>query len=141
MGTKKGKNRSLSSRQRTKHRIRATIIGSDTKPRFSVFKSSVHTYAQIISDRDGRTIVAASTLEKEVKDLIGGVAGENGKEKGGNPVVSTKSRNAAEAVGIVLARRGLAKDVKQVVFDRNGYKYCGRIKAVAEGARKGGFEF
>jgi len=144
---KKGKATNLSSRDRTKRRIRRGLIATANRPRVSVFKSSQHTYAQVISDTDHTTIVSASTLEKEVKDLIAQVAAEQAKEaekskeKTGNALTSTKSRNAAFAVGMVLAKRGVEKQVKGVVFDRSGYKYAGRVEAVAEGARKGGFEF
>lgn len=146
---KKGKATNWSTRHRTKLRIRQGLVATAHRPRVSVFKSSQHTYAQVISDTDRTTIVSASTLEKEVKELIAQVAADQAKEaekakdkdKKGNALTSTKSRNAAYAVGLVLAKRGLEKQLKSVVFDRSGYKYAGRVQAVAEGARKGGFEF
>ena len=138
---KKGKSVNLSSRDRTKRRIRSRLSATSERPRLSVYKSSLHTYAQVISDSDGKTILSASTLEKEVRDLITQVAGENAKAEGGNAHASTKSRNAAQAVGIVIAKRGIEKNIRKVVFDRSGYRYCGRVQALAEGARKGGFEF
>ena len=138
---KKGKSVDLSSRDRTKRRIRSRLSATTQRPRLSVYKSSLHTYAQLVSDNDGKTIASASTLDKEVKALIAQVAGENGKAEGGNNLTSTKSRNAAQAVGMVLAKRGREKNIQRVVFDRSGYRYCGRVQAVADGARKGGFEF
>ncbi len=146
---KKGKATNWSARHRTKLRIRQGLVATAEKPRVSVFKSARHTYAQVISDTDHTTIVSASTLEKEVKELISQVGEEQAKEAEkakdkktkANALTSTKSRNAAYAVGLVLAKRGVEKQVKAVVFDRSGYQYAGRVEAVAEGARKGGFEF
>jgi large subunit ribosomal protein L18 len=95
------------------------------RPRLSVFRSSKHIYAQIIDDAKGETLAAASSLEKEVR----------GDAKTGANVDATK------AVGVRVAQRAKEKGVKQVVFDRGGYLYHGRVKALAEAAREGGLEF
>ena len=95
------------------------------RPRLSVFRSSKHIYAQIIDDAKGETLAAASSLEKEVR----------GDAKTGANV------DAAKAVGVRVAERAKEKGVKQVVFDRGGYLYHGRVKALAEAAREGGLEF
>ncbi len=118
------------SRLRSKMRSRAKVQGSDAKPRICVFKSSKHTYAQLISDASGKTLVSASTLDKEVLAML------KGDEKG-----STKSVAAAKAVGAVFAKRALEQKVSEVKFDRNGFLYTGRIKALADGAREAGLAF
>jgi len=107
---------------RVRRSIRARAYG---KPRLSVFRSSKQIYAQIIDDENGATIVAASTLEKEQREQL----------KTGATV------SAAKQIGKLLAERAVAKGVKNVVFDRGGYMYHGRVKALAEGAREGGLEF
>ena len=104
---------------RTRYKIGATAAGS---PRLSVFRSGKHIYAQLIDDRQAATIASASTAEKE------------GKAKGYNV-------DAAGMVGKKIAERALAKGIKQVVFDRGGYIYHGRVKALADAAREGGLEF
>lgn len=114
-----------SERLKKQRRIRNSIIGTDERPRLCVFRSSRHIYAQVIDDSKGQTIVAASTYEKEVK---------------GQPKFESK-KAAAEFVGKLVAERALEKGVKKIVFDRNGFLYHGRIKAVSEGARKAGLEF
>lgn len=108
-------------------RIRRKIMGTPERPRLCVYKSLRHIYAQLIDDtpREGsRTLVAASTLDPEIRDKI-------------------KSDNveAARLVGQVLARRALEKGIKAVVFDRGGYPYHGKVRALAEAAREGGLEF
>ena len=105
---------------RTRFRIRANTAG---RPRLSVFRSGRHIYAQIIDDRAGQTVAAASSNEKEGK------------------APKTWNIEAATVVGKKIAERALAKGVKQVVFDRGGYIYHGRIKALADAAREGGLEF
>lgn len=106
-------------------RIRRHIAGSELRPRLSVFRSLNHIYAQIIDDEASRTLAAASTLDAEVKGQLEG---------------KTKSE-AAELVGELVGRRAVEKGVKQVVFDRSGYLYTGRVQKLAEGARKAGLEF
>ncbi len=141
----KGKKGKISVRERTKYRIRKKVTGRDDRPRLTVFRSSKHTYAQVVSDQSGKTLASASTFEKDVlaevsvieKGLTTGKKGED-SQKSASLSKSTKGVIAAMAVGSVLAKRCLAKDIKQVVFDRNGYIYHGRVKGVADGARKGG---
>ena len=110
-------------RQRIHRRIRRRIAGVAIRPRLAVFRSIKHIYAQIIDDRLGRTLVAASSAEKS-----------SGTASGGNIA-------GAKQIGKLVAERALAKGIKQVVFDRGGYLYHGRIKAIAESAREAGLEF
>ena len=116
-----------SNAQRLKRhkRVRAHISGTPARPRLDVFRSSKNIYAQVIDDEVGHTLAAASTLDAEVKAQL---EGKNKKE-------------AANLVGEIVARRALDKGVKEVVFDRGGYLYTGRVAEVAEGARKAGLEF
>jgi large subunit ribosomal protein L18 len=132
--SKKGR---LSARQRNKFRIRKKVSGSDERPRLSVFKSGQHTYAQIIHDLAGKTVAAASTREKEVVAMISSVPTEGLA----STTSSIKGIRAAIAVGKILADRAKAAGVSKVVFDRNGYVYHGRVKAVADGARQNGLDF
>jgi large subunit ribosomal protein L18 len=118
--------KALSQRKRRHVRVRAKVSGSPQRPRLNVFRSSAHMYAQVIDDLAGHTLVAASDMDEDVKKLVG--------EK------ATKSERA-KAVGSVIAERAKAAGVSSVVFDRGGFLYHGRIKAVAEGAREGGLEF
>jgi len=106
-------------------RIRKTIIGSKERPRLNVFRSNKHIYAQLIDDIKGHTIVSASTLDSEIKEQI---------SNGGNI-------EAAIKVGEIVAKRAIEKGIKKVVFDRGGYLYHGRIKALADSARENGLEF
>lgn len=106
-------------------RVRKKINGTIARPRLSVFRSSKHVYAQLIDDINGVTIAAASTMDKELAEAIG---------NGGNV-------EAAKKVGELIAARAKAKGVDQVVFDRGGYLYHGRIQALAEAAREAGLEF
>lgn len=124
----------IKSRERTKFRIRKKIQGTSEKPRMSIFRSSKHTYAQLISDNDGKTVASASTHDKDVVKMLKGAAE-------GNKDVSTKSVIAAKLVGVALAKKVTGLNVTKAVFDRNGYSYTGRVKAVAEGAREGGLVF
>ena len=123
----------VNPREKRKLRISKKIRGTDSRPRISVFRSSKHIYAQLISDETQKTLASASTLEKEVLDEVKSLSeGSKG---------STKCVAAAKAVGIILARRGKAAKVDEVVFDRNGFVYSGRIKSLADGAREGGLKF
>jgi large subunit ribosomal protein L18 len=106
-------------------RIRRRLRGTSSRPRLSVFRSLKQIYAQIIDDTTGRTLVAASTLDPEVRSRVAG---------------KTKTE-AAQIVGEVLAQRARAVGITAVVFDRGGYLYHGRVKALAEGARAGGLQF
>ena len=113
------------ARKRRHARVRARVAGTASSPRLCVFRSPNHIYAQVIDDLRGHTLVAASTLEPEIK------GGADGKAK------SAK----AELVGALVAKRALSKGISQVVFDRGGYKYHGRVKALAEAARQAGLKF
>jgi large subunit ribosomal protein L18 len=106
-------------------RVRRKVAGTPERPRLNVFRSSKHVYAQIIDDVSQKTLVSASSTEPAFKEL--------GKS-GGNI-------EGAAAVGKLLAARALEKDIKKVVFDRGGYVYHGRVKALADGAREGGLDF
>jgi large subunit ribosomal protein L18 len=111
-----------SARLRRQARVRKRIKGSDGRPRICVFRSNKHIYAQVISDDQGKTLVAASTLASE----------DSKKNKG---------VEAAKVVGLTLAKLCKEKNITEVVFDRNGFLYHGRVKAVADGAREGGLKF
>jgi len=106
-------------------RVRKHVVGSRERPRLCVFRSSSHIYAQVIDDSCGRTLVSASTIDRAVVEKVRGVA----------------RIEQARIVGEVLAARALGVGVTRVVFDRGGYKYHGRVKALADGARKSGLEF
>ncbi|MDL1955970.1 MAG: 50S ribosomal protein L18 [Candidatus Desulfofervidus auxilii] len=114
------------ARLRRKRRIRKKIFGTSERPRLCVYRSLKHMYAQIIDDTKGITLVAASTLDPEIRDKVKELKGKIAK---------------AEVVGKLIAKRALEKGIKKVVFDRNGFLYHGRVKAVAEGAREGGLDF
>lgn len=124
----------VTAKDRKKYRIRKKVSGSSERPRITIFKSSKHTYAQAVSDCEGKTLVSASTRESEVQSRC-----ESADIKDmHSDKRSSKSVLAAQIVGNVLAERCLAKDIKTAKFDRNGYRYAGRVKALADGARKGG---
>jgi large subunit ribosomal protein L18 len=113
-------------RLRIHERIRKRVNGSESRPRLCVFRSNKHIYAQIVDDSKGATLTSASSLEPETKKDIA---------KGGGNVA------AAKAVGKTVARRALDKGIKAVLFDRGGYLYHGRVKALAEAAREAGLKF
>src|SRR5687767_15780731 len=115
-------------RQRIKFRIRKRVSGSEQRPRLTVFRSVGHIYVQVVDDMTGRTIASASTVEPAVKGTLGKQA------SGGNVA-------GAKVIGKTIAERLIEKGVKRVVFDRNGFLYHGRIKAVADAAREAGLEF
>jgi large subunit ribosomal protein L18 len=108
-------------RQRVKRGIRGKVNGTADRPRLTVFRSNKHIYAQLIDDREGLTLAAASSLDDNVN--------------GANPVA------IGTAVGARLAELAKEKGIDRAVFDRNGYRYHGRVQALAEGARKGGLQF
>jgi large subunit ribosomal protein L18 len=115
-------------RVRIQLRQRKRISGTKQRPRLSVFRSVAHIYAQVIDDLTGETLVSASTIDPKLKGSFGkGVAGGNLK--------------GAEAIGKAIAERSIEKGIKRVVFDRSGFLYHGRIRAVADAARKAGLEF
>ena len=115
----------LNPRKRRHLRVRAKLSGTPERPRLNVFRSSAHTYAQIIDDSIGHTLVAASSLEDDAVSAASG----------------TTKTERAKAVGQVLADRAIAAGIERVVFDRGGYKYHGRVKALADGARESGLDF
>jgi len=112
-------------RRRIHSRVRTRVVGTADRPRFCVYRSLDHIYAQIIDDRSGRTIVSGSSVDKETKKNL----------KGGGNIASAK------AVGKIIAERAKAAGVAKVVFDRGGYKYHGRVKALADAAREAGLQF
>ena len=115
-------------RDRIKYRIRKRVQGSEARPRLTVFRSVAHIYVQVVDDMTGRTIASASSTEPAVKGALAKQA------KGGNV-------EGAKAIGKAIAERLIEKGVKRVVFDRNGFLYHGRVKAVADAAREAGLEF
>ena len=117
-------NRSLRRKIRHK-RIRKKIFGTPERLRLNVYKSLKHIYAQIIDDTKGHTLVSASTLDPSIREQIKGLS----------------KTEKAKVIGKILAERAVAKGITKVVFDRGGYKYHGRVKALAEGAREGGVQF
>lgn len=131
----RSKREKKSPRSRTKLRIRRKLQGTDQRPRVSVFKSAKYTYAQIISDESQHTLASASTSSEEVKKMISSLEADAGAKK------SPKSVLAARALGKVLAAKAKEKNITSVLFDRNGFTYAGRIRAIAEGAREGGLDF
>ena len=115
-------------RDRIKHRLRKRIRGDGGRPRLTVFRSVAHMYVQVVDDATGKTIASASTVEPAVKGTLP-------KQSGGGNI------GGATAIGKTIAERLLEKGVKRVVFDRNGFLYHGRVKAVADAAREAGLEF
>jgi len=113
------------ARLRRHRRVRKRVFGTPERPRLNVFRSLRHVYAHVIDDSQGHTLVSASTIDPEVAALLQGL---------------TKTEQA-RVVGKVLAERALSRGVKKVIFDRGGYKYHGRVKALADAAREGGLEF
>ena len=112
--------------RRIRHeRVREKISGTPTRPRLCVYRSNAHIYAQVIDDEAGSTLAAASTVEKDIAAQIG----------------EMDKKGASKLVGKTVAERALAKGIKEVVFDRGGYIYTGRVAQLAEGAREGGLDF
>lgn len=112
-------------RETVHRRIRRKLAGTGERPRLAVFRSVAHIYAQVIDDTEGKTLVSASSVDKAGKDTA---------KSGGNV-------SAAKAIGKLVAERAKEKGIKKVVFDRGGYQYHGRIKALADAAREAGLEF
>jgi len=110
-------------RFKRKKRIRARLEGNTERPRLSVFRSNKHIYVQLVDDVKGHTLVAASSAEEELKEKVG------------------SSIEGAKTLGNLVAKRAMAKNITQVVFDRSGYLYHGRVKALADAAREGGLKF
>ena len=119
------KSETREARLRRHSRVREKVSGTTDRPRLCVFRSLNNIYAQVVDDSKGHTLVAASSLDAEIKD------GSKEKNKSGR----------AELVGTLLAKRAVEKGISQVAFDRGGFRYHGRVKALAEAARKGGLKF
>jgi large subunit ribosomal protein L18 len=113
------------ARLRRHRRVRKHVVGTSERPRLNIFRSLRHIYAQVIDDGRGHTLVSASTVDPEVKAQLQGL---------------TKTEQA-RVVGKVLVERALSQGIKKVVFDRGGYKYHGRVRALADAAREGGLDF
>ena len=114
------------SRLRSKIKIRSKISGVKEKPRLTIYRSLNNIFAQLIDDSEGNTLVSASSLSKELAEELKNTKGKTSKSK---------------MVGKLVAKKALEKNISQVVFDRNGYRYHGRVKAIADGAREGGLKF
>ena len=112
-------------RRRVHARVRMKVSGTPERPRLCIYRSSGHIYTQVIDDRSGTTLVSASSVDKETKKNV----------KGGGNIASAK------AIGKTIADRAKAAGISQVVFDRGGYKYHGRVKALADAAREAGLQF
>ncbi len=113
------------SHLKRKRRVRRKISGSPSRPRLNVYRSNKHIYAQIIEDTTGKIVVVASTISKELK----------------NKFKNLKKTEAAKKIGEFVAKKAIAKGIDRIIFDRGGFLYHGRIKAVAEGAREAGLKF
>ena len=118
--------RKSENRARIKSHIRKTVTGTPERPRLTVFRSLKHVYAQIIDDTKNQTLISLSDISKDLKNDFAGVKGQ---------------MNISKKVGELVAKKAVAVNIKQVVFDRNGYLYHGVVKAMADGARQGGLKF
>ena len=116
----------MERRMRRKASIRKRVSGTTSRPRLTIYRSLKHVYAQIVDDTQGRTIISTSSLSKELREQA----------------KSAKSEiEVCKLVGIAMAKKALEKNIQEVLFDRNGYLYHGRVRAVADGAREGGLKF
>jgi large subunit ribosomal protein L18 len=115
----------LTGRERRKLRIRRKISGGTERPRLSIFRSGRHVYVQVVNDSDGKTLAAASTLSRDLKSSL----------------AEDNKTDAAKKVGALIAKICLERKIDKVVFDRNGYLYHGRVKALADAAREAGLQF
>ena len=113
------------ARARCHSRVRKSLQGTADRPRLNVFRSLSGIYVQVIDDQSGRTLVSASTVDKDLRDKLKGM----------------KKSDQAKMIGQTVAERAKSKGIQSVVFDRGGYRYIGRIKALADGAREGGLQF
>jgi large subunit ribosomal protein L18 len=118
--------KNYNSRMRSKTKIRKKVLGTKEIPRFTVYRSLNNIYAQLVDDTTGNTLVSASSLSKELAEELKNSKGKISKGK---------------IVGSLLAKKALEQKISNAVFDRNGYRYHGRVQAIAEGARKGGLKF
>lgn len=119
------KNSRSIARTRRHSRVRKNLLGTAERPRLNVFRSVSAIYAQVIDDRSGRTLVSASTVDRELREKVKGL----------------KKSEQAKVIGQAVAERAKGKGIQSVVFDRGGYRYIGRVKALADGAREGGLQF
>jgi large subunit ribosomal protein L18 len=124
------KNKKIETRIRRKKSIRKTVFGTQLRPRLSVFRSNLHIYAQIIDDETGKTLLSASSNDKEIKSA-GITVPEGMKGKTG----------ISFSLGNILGKKMIENNIEGIVFDRNGYLYHGRVKALADGVRKAGVKF
>jgi large subunit ribosomal protein L18 len=113
------------ARTRRHSRVRKNISGTAERPRLNVFRSLSGIYVQVIDDQSGRTLVSASTVDRDLRETLKGM----------------KKSEQAKAIGKAVAERAKSKGIDSVVFDRGGYRYIGRVKALADGAREGGLQF
>jgi large subunit ribosomal protein L18 len=113
-------------RERIKQHIRKTIRGTGEQPRLTIYRSLHHLYAQVVDDVNGKTLASASTLSKDLRDSLKQVKGQ---------------KELAKKLGNAVAKKAIEKNIKKVIFDRNGYLYHGIVRALADGAREGGLEF
>ena len=113
------------ARTRRHSRVRKNLMGSAERPRLNVYRSLLGIYAQVIDDQAGNTLVSASTVDRDLREKMKGM----------------KKADQAKLVGQTIAERAKSKDIQAVVFDRGGYRYSGRVKALADGAREGGLQF
>jgi large subunit ribosomal protein L18 len=113
------------ARARRHSRVRKNLAGTAERPRLNVFRSTLGIYAQVIDDQSGRTLVSASTVDRDLREKLKGM----------------KRSEQAKAIGQAVAERAKDKGIQTVVFDRGGYRYIGRVKALADGAREGGLKF
>ena len=118
------KSRSV-ARKRRHTRVRKNLMGTAERPRLNVFRSLSSIYAQVIDDQSGRTLISASSMDRELREKLKGM----------------KKSEQAKLIGQTLAERAKSKGINAVVFDRGGYRYIGRVKAFADGAREGGLQF
>jgi len=151
----KGKKTVRAARLRRHERVRERVVGTPQRPRLCVFRSLKHIYAQIIDDQAGRTLVAASDLETDIRAPTDGkkparskkdirpetAQGKAKKDIRPETAEGKAKKDVAGLVGGLLARRALERGIKMVVFDRGGYRFHGRVKALAEAARETGLEF
>ncbi|MDL1892657.1 50S ribosomal protein L18 [Sphingobacteriales bacterium CHB3] len=118
--------RKSENRSRIKVHIRKRVTGTPERPRLTIFRSAKHVYAQIIDDTTSRTLVSVSDISKDLKGDFNGIKGQ---------------MNISKKVGELVAKKAVSANIKEVVFDRNGYLYHGVVKAMADGAREGGLKF
>ncbi len=129
------------ARARRRVAIRKNLFGTSERPRLSIFRSLNHIYAQIVDDEQGKTLVAISTISKILREDLAGIKEDSAKDdKKTSPKLGRKVKQSYQ-VGLKLGEKAIAAGITKIAFDRGGYKYHGRVKALADGARKAGLEF